>query len=124
MRRLSSCDSDGVRVALLRGLNLVLDPGQVDVVGDFVAVDHRHRRRRGHRRSAHEARRFVQEEATDEKQGDEHPDVFRQAAHLLQHGLKLRSAGGWEKNREIRSSEACNVRCQRGLKSSEDVTSD
>jgi hypothetical protein len=85
-----------------------------------MAVDDSHSRGARDWRAAHQARGFVQKESADEKQGNEHPDVLRQAPHLLQHGTKLRS--DWEG--EKRSDQACNVRAAQGLKSSEDVTSD
>ena len=86
---MSSCESERPwsRCCVL---NLVLDALQVLVVDDFVAVDDSNRCGWGHRRTTQEAGRFIQQEAADEQDGDDDPDVFRQAPHLLQHGTKLR----------------------------------
>src|SRR5262249_1023753 len=99
---------------LLLVLYLGVDALEVDRIRDLGTVDDSDRRSGGHRWPADQTRRFVEEEATDEYNGDEHPDVFRQAPHLLQHGTKLRGAGVKEKSARNRTSQACNVRSGRG----------
>jgi hypothetical protein len=72
----------GALLVLRRLLDALLPVG----VEDFAAVDFGHGGCRGERLASDQAGRFGEQEAANEGDDQEQPDVFGRAPHLLQHG--------------------------------------